>query len=106
MVLQEHLDALCPELRAVVADAERSGNPAVETWRGFGNGVRLQRARPVLAGIEGSMKARLLYRPVDDPHYWQGELHCRDHGEWFIALPFEPGEHADLGLDRLAQDPR
>ena len=35
-VSQEHLDALCEELKAVVDDAASCGNEVVETWTGFG----------------------------------------------------------------------
>jgi hypothetical protein len=105
-VLQEHLDDLCAELRTVVGDAERSGNAVVETWSNFGKAVMLQRDRPVLEGASDSLKASLVYRPVNDPHYWRGEIHCRAHPGWFIALPFEGTEHSDLGLELLHEDGR
>ena len=96
-VSQEHLDALCHELSTVVADAERSGNRVVETWRGFGNAVALKTARPVLDGVDSATRAKLLYKPVDDPHHWRGEIHCGEHREWFIVLPMDPTETDRLG---------
>jgi hypothetical protein len=98
MVLQEHLDALCPELRMVVTDATKSGNRVIETWRGFGQAVLLERARPVLEGVPRQVRANLSYRPVNDPHYWLGEMHCQSHPGWFIALPYE-------APDRSRHDP-
>jgi hypothetical protein len=89
-VRQEHIDALCPELRSVVDDAVSLGNEVIETWTGFGSGVLLRRARPVLDGAPAQTRKKLVYRPINDPHYWLGELHCRDHPGWFVALPFEP----------------
>jgi hypothetical protein len=88
MVLQEHLDALCPELAAVVNDAVASGNELAESWRGFGQAVRLSAPSPMLVGIDQSVREHLAYKPVDDPHYWLGEIHCLLHPEWFIALPY------------------
>jgi hypothetical protein len=83
MVLQEHLDALCPELAAVVNDAVASGNELAESWRGFGQAVRLSAPSPMLVGIDQSVREHLAYTPVDDPHYWLGEIHCLLHPEWF-----------------------
>jgi hypothetical protein len=98
-VLQAHLDTLCPELAAVVADASASGNRVVETWTGFGQAVRLDTPAPVLSGIADDVRAKLVYRSVGDPHYWLGEIHCRMHPGWFVALPFGrtgSSDHPDL----------
>ena len=97
--MQAHLDALCPELAAVVADAAVRGNKVVETWTGYGQAVRLDNPAPVLSGITDGVRAKLVYRAVDDPHYWLGEIHCRRHPGWFVALPFGrtgPSGHPDL----------
>jgi len=98
-VLQEHLDALCPELAAVVTDAVDEGNEVAETWTGFGNAVRLKNPRPVLTAIEDRVRARLTYHPVRDPHYWLGEIHCRRHPGWFVALPYPAHGPADEPTD-------
>jgi len=88
MALPEHVDALCPELAAVLRDAVAAGNEAVESWQGYGQAVRLKGPAPVLVDIEDSIRDKLTYRSVDDPHYWLGEIHCRIHADWFIALSF------------------
>ena len=41
MVFQEHLDALRPELTAVLNDAITNGNEVAENWRGCGEAIRL-----------------------------------------------------------------
>lgn len=97
-VLPEHLEALCPELGAVVQDAASHGNPVVETWRGFGNAARLASARPVLVALPEQVLGNLRYRAVDDPHYWLGEIHCLRHPDWFVALPFKGHDGTSLGL--------
>ena len=98
-VLREHLDALCPELAAVVADATANGNQVVETWTGFGQAVRLRKSEPVLVGVPGDVRANLLYRSVRDAHYWLGEIHCRTHPGWFVALSFDtPDAQEPAGL--------
>jgi hypothetical protein len=101
MVLEEHLAALCPELKIVLDDAESSGNPVVETWRGFGQAARLKKPRPVLTGVTPDVRAHLTYRAVNDPHYWLGEIHCAMHPGWFIALSYSVGAEQlpDLGLN-------
>ena len=45
----------------------------------------------------------LTYRALNDPHYWLGEIYCRLHPEWFVALPFTAGstELPSLGLRRF-----
>ena len=94
--MQEHLDALCPELAAVVADAEKHGNRVIETWTGWGNVVLLARPRPVLSNVSDEVRAHLTYRRVNDPHYWLGEIHCDLHPGWCVALSFDfasPGFH-------------
>ncbi len=88
MVLPEDVAALCPELTAVLRDAVAAGNEAVESWRGYGQAVRLRSPAPVLVDIDESIRGKLTYRSVDDPHYWLGEIHCRIHPNWFIALSF------------------
>lgn len=97
---QEHLDALCPELRLVVEDATAAGNRVRETWDTFGKGVLLGQPRPVLVNVPPEARTTLTYRPIDDPHYWLGEIYCRLHPEWFVALPFTAGarELPSLGL--------
>ena len=89
-VVQEHLDALCTELKAVVEDAAVSGNPVVETWTGYGQAVRLRRAQPVLVDVSDEVRARLAYKSIRDAHYWLGEIHCRAHPGWFVVLSFDP----------------
>ncbi len=106
-VLQDHLDALCPELQAVVVDAIATGNPVVETWRGFGQAVRLRSPRPVLTATAPSLEAALRYRPVNDFHYWLGEIHCVHHPEWCIVLPYAAPDDdrlPGLGLSPLQTD--
>jgi hypothetical protein len=99
LVLKQHIDALCDELTAVIEDAGACGNEVAETWTGFGQAVRLGQARPVLAGIPADVLARLTYRSVRDPHYWLGEIHCRAHPGWFVALPFNaPDDEEPTGL--------
>jgi len=88
-VRQEHLDALCEELKAVVADAAASGNEVVETWTGFGQAARLRSSRPVLVGVPAEVMDKLIYKSVRDAHYWLGEIYCRTHPGWFVALPFD-----------------
>jgi hypothetical protein len=99
-IRQEHLDALCPELRLVVADAVAAGNSVAETWDSFGHGVLLTAPRPVLVNVPAETRSALTYRAINDPHYWLGEIFCTLHFEWFVALPFEPGarELPSLGL--------
>jgi hypothetical protein len=98
-VLQQHLDALCDELRAVIEDAAAHGNDVVETWTGFGNAVRLRKAEPVLIEISAKVRGMLAYRSVRDAHYWLGEIHCRTHPGWFVALSFDsPDAHEPVGL--------
>jgi len=104
-VLEEHLAALCPELRAVIEDAAASGNPVIETWRGFGQAVRLRSPRPVLSDITPEAKALLRYRSVNDFHYWLGEIHCQQHPGWFVVLPYNgptDDQLPDLGLGPYA----
>ena len=88
-VKQEHLDALCPELAAVVEDAVASGNEVAETWTGYGQAVRLKGSEPVLVAVGADIRGRLRYRSVRDAHYWLGEIHCRTHPDWFVALSFD-----------------
>jgi hypothetical protein len=90
-ISQEDLDAVCPELRLVIADAEAAGNPVVETWHNFGQGVLLQAPRPVLVSLPEETRAALTYRAINDPHYWLGEIYCGLHPGWFVALPFTAG---------------
>jgi hypothetical protein len=99
-IRQEHLDALCSELGLVVADAVAAGNRVVETWDSFGKGVLLKAPRPVLVDIPPQTRSALTYRPIDDPHYWLGEIWCSLHREWYVALPFTAGarELPSLGL--------
>ena len=96
-VVQEDIDALCPELAAVVDDAVGAGNEVTETWRGFGQAVRLKAPAPVLGHISDAVRSHLAYLAIDDSHYWLGEIHCRLHPEWFIALSF--------GRDRRDRSP-
>jgi hypothetical protein len=100
---QEHLDALCPELRLVVEDAIAAGNRVTETWDTFGKGVLLRKPRPVLVNVPAETRTTLTYRPIDDPHYWLGEIYCQLHPEWFVALPFTAGARdlPSLGLARF-----
>ena len=99
LVLKQHLDALCGELTAVVEDAAACGNEVAETWTGFGQAVRLRQAQPVLAATPADVLAKLTYRSVRDPHYWLGEIHCRVHPGWFVALPFDaPDAQEPMGL--------
>lgn len=105
MVLAEHLDALCPELRAVVDDSGIAGNPPAESWRGFGQAVRLQSLTPVLVAIPPEIHRRLYYVPIGDPHYWRGEIRCRVHAEWFVAVPFDSADPWGPLPDSLAQLP-
>jgi hypothetical protein len=86
--MQEHLDALCPELATVVADAVKNGNRVIETWTGFGRVVLLERPRPVLSNVSNNVRAHLTYRRVNDPHYWLGEIYCDLHPEWCVVLSF------------------
>jgi len=88
--IEASLRCLCPELTAVVDDATASGNAAAASWRDFGQAIALSAPRPVVTSISESVRANLTYRPVGDPHYWLGEIHCRIHPDWFIALPFGP----------------
>jgi len=102
-VLQQHLDALCYELKVVIEDAAAHDNEVAETWSGFGEAVRLRRAVPVLVGIPAGVLGQLLCRSVRDPHYWLGEIHCRTHPGWFVALPFDsPDVREPVGLPSLA----
>jgi hypothetical protein len=87
--MQEHLDALCPELATVVADAVKNGNRVIETWTGFGRVVLLERPRPVLSNVSNNVRAHLTYKRVNDPHYWLGEIHCDLHPGWCVALSFD-----------------
>jgi len=50
----------------------------------------------------------LTYRALNDPHYWLGEIYCRLHPEWFVALPFTAGstELPSLGLRRFRRPGR
>jgi hypothetical protein len=90
MGMQEHLDALCPELAAVVADAEKHGNRVRETWRQRRHSaVLLERPRPVLSNVSNKVRAHLTYKRVNDPHYWLGEIHCDLHPGWCVALSFD-----------------
>ena len=89
LVSPEHLDALCDELKAVVEDAAASGNEVFETWTDFGNGVLLEKSRPVLDGVSADVKAQPIYESLRDPHSWLGEIRCRTHPGWFVALAFE-----------------
>jgi hypothetical protein len=88
-VKQEHLDALCEELKAVVDDAAACDNEVVETWTGFGQAARLRKSQPVLVGVSDDVKAKLIYKSVRDAHYWLGEIHGRTHPGWFVALSFD-----------------
>ena len=98
-MLREHLDALCPELAAVVADATAEGNEVAETWTGFGQAVRLRKSEPVLVGVPSDVTDKLIYKAVRDPHYWLGEIHCRAHPGWFVALSFDsPSAREPTGL--------
>ncbi|MDQ1698404.1 MAG: hypothetical protein QOG34_267 [Frankiaceae bacterium] len=99
-IRQEHLDALCPELSLVVADAIAAGNRVSETWDSFGHGVLLRHPRPVLVNIPSQTRSALTYRAIDDPHYWLGEIWCSLHPGWFVALPFTAGAR-DLPSLRL-----
>jgi hypothetical protein len=87
-VSQEHVDALCPELRAVVDDALAAGNELAETWTSFGNGVALRQPTPILTAVGGDVRARLRYNAFNDPHYWMGEIYCDDHPGWYLVVPF------------------
>jgi hypothetical protein len=101
-VRQEHLDALCRELRAVVDDATACGNEVVETWTGYGQAVRLKKAEPVLVRIPDDVRAKLIYKSLRDAHYWLGEISCRVHRGWFIALSFDsPDAQEPVGLPSI-----
>ena len=100
-VRKQHLDALCDELTAVIEVAAACGNEVAQTWTGFGQAVCLQREQPVLAAIPADVLAKLTYRSVRDPHYWLGEIHCRAHPGWFVALPYNtPDAREPTGLPR------
>lgn len=58
-VMQQHLDALCDELKAVIEDAAASGNEVVETWTGYGQAVRLRRSQPVLVDVSAEVRGML-----------------------------------------------
>lgn len=90
-VRQADLDALCPELRAVVDDAVAAGNSVVATWREFGQAAQLATPEPVLVALPEEVVRRLRYRAVDDTHYWLGEILCTAHHDWFVCLPFGTG---------------
>ncbi len=97
--MQQHLDALCDELRAVVEDAAASGNEVAETWTGYGQAVRLRRSQPVLVDVSAEVRGRLAYKSIRDAHYWLGEIHCRAHPGWFVALSFDsPDAKEPVGL--------
>ena len=96
-VNQGDLDALCAELTAVIEDAAACGNEVVETWTGYGQAVRLRSSAPVLVGVSPAVRARLTYRSVRDAHYWLGEIHCRIHPGWFVALSFDNPEAEEPG---------
>jgi len=102
-IRQADIDALCPELRAVVDDAVAAGNEVVETWHNFGKAVMLNEPRPVLLTIPPDIRNVLTYRALNDPHYWLGEIYCSLHPEWFVALPFTAGsiDLPSLGLRRF-----
>jgi hypothetical protein len=104
MVLDEHIQALCPELRAVIDDAVSAGNTVVETWSGWGQAVRLATSQPILTAMCPEVRSHLTYAPVRDPHYWLGEIHCRDHPDWKIVLSYgkHPGHSAEPDLPRHA----
>ena len=57
--MQQHLDALCDELKAVIEDAAASGNEVVETWTGYGQAVRLRRSQPVLVDVSAEVRGML-----------------------------------------------
>jgi hypothetical protein len=88
--VEDSLQCLCPELAAVVDDATVSGNATAASWRGYGQAIALTAPSPLLTSISESVRATLAYRAVGDPHYWLGEIHCRIHPGWFIAVPFGP----------------
>jgi hypothetical protein len=90
-VSPEHVDALCPELRAVVDDAVAAGNEVAETWTSFGKGVALREPLPILVDVPATVRTRLQYRDVSDPHYWLGEIFCTEHKGWYLVVPF--GSH-------------
>jgi hypothetical protein len=87
-VSQEHIDALCAELRAVADDAVLAGNEIAETWTSFGNGVALGQPLPILVDVPPDVRDRLRYRDVSDPHYWLGEIYCAEHPGWYLVVPF------------------
>lgn len=83
MISEEHISRLCPELQAVLHKELAAGNHIVETWDCFGLGILLDRpfAERHVVG------ARIVFRELNDPHYWQAE-YVTDDLQQYIACSF------------------
>jgi hypothetical protein len=70
-----HIEALCPELRTILDAELAAGNSVVETWTGWGHVVMLKREFLCAHAVDGT---RVVYRDVNDPHYWKAQYSVRD----------------------------
>jgi hypothetical protein len=69
------IDALCLELRGILAAELAAGNTVVETWEGWGHVIMLGHPFRCAHSTEGT---RVAYRDVDDPHHWKAEYFVAD----------------------------
>ena len=70
----ESATKLCPELQAILRAELQAGNAIAESWSDWGLGVLLR--DPFHQAHDHS--GRIVYRDLNDPHYWKAEYSCPD----------------------------
>ncbi|WP_442510071.1 hypothetical protein SH528x_001677 [Novipirellula sp. SH528] len=85
----EDIDELNAELRRLL-DAELSaGNVVVETWRGWPSAktVAVALRCPFRVPAKDAVPDSVVFRDVDDPHYWKAE-YVHSDSEHMIVCRF------------------
>ena len=77
-------DVFPPELQQIILDEILLGNWICDYWKNFGHGVQL--AEPFQVDRQ-DVQPPLEYREVNDPHYWEDEVHLIG-SECFVAASF------------------
>ncbi len=83
----EDIDALTPKLRPLLDAELDAGNVVVETWRGWPSATTVAVAlrHPFRCNSRDSLPDAVVYRDVDDPHYWKAEYVHEDSGHMLVC---------------------
>jgi hypothetical protein len=74
---KERVDELCQELRPLLDAELAAGNSVTDTWKGWPHrdSLYIMLARPFTVWRD-SLPSGVMFRAVDDPHYWKSEYLC------------------------------